>query len=59
MCIDYRLLKSRTIPDQYTTPCIDDARNALTGSQWFSILDLRSGYYQIAMTEEDKEKKVC
>ena len=56
MCIDYRFLNSRTIPDQCTTPCIDDALNALTGSQWFSVLDLRSGYYQIAMSEEDKEK---
>ncbi|KAL6491410.1 hypothetical protein MHYP_G00017550 [Metynnis hypsauchen] len=56
MCIDYRLLNSRTVPDQYTTPCIEDALNALTGSQWFSVLDLRSGYYQIAMSEEDKEK---
>ncbi|KAK3566560.1 hypothetical protein QTP86_000879, partial [Hemibagrus guttatus] len=56
MCIDYRLLNSRTIPDQYTTPCIEDALNALSGSQWFSVLDLRSGYYQIAMSEEDKEK---
>lgn len=56
MCIDYRLLNSRTIPDQYTTPCIEDALNALSGSQWFSVLDLRSGYYQIAMSEDDKEK---
>lgn len=56
MCIDYRLLNSRTVPDQYTTPCIEDALNALTGSQWFSVLDLSSGYYQIAMSEEDKEK---
>lgn len=56
MCIDYRLLNSRTIPDQYTTPCIEDALNALTGSQWFSVLDLRSGYYHIAMSEEDKDK---
>lgn len=56
MCIDYRLLNSRTVPDQYTTPCIEDALNALTGSQWFSVLDLRSGYYQIAMSEEDKDK---
>lgn len=56
MCIDYRLLNSRTIPDQYTTPCIEDALNAFTGSRWFSVLDLRSGYYQIAMSEADKEK---
>lgn len=54
MCIDYRLLNSRTIPDQYTTPCIEDALNALSGRKWFSVLDLHS--YQIAMSEEVKEK---
>lgn len=56
MCIDYRTLNARTIPDQYTLPRIDDALASLTGSRWFSVLDLRSGYYQIAMSEEDKEK---
>ncbi|XP_076830977.1 uncharacterized protein LOC143476602 [Brachyhypopomus gauderio] len=56
MCIDYRTLNARTVPDQYTTPRIDDALDCLTGSRWFSVLDLRSGYYQIAMAEPDKEK---
>lgn len=56
MCIDYRTLNSRTVPDQYTTPRIDEALDCLSGSKWFSVLDLRSGYYQIAMKEEDKEK---
>lgn len=56
MCIDYRTLNNRTVPDQYTTPRIDDALDCLTGSKWFSVLDLRSGYYQIAMSETDKEK---
>ncbi len=36
MCIDYRTLNSRTIPDQYVTPRIDDALDCLTGSRWFS-----------------------
>ncbi len=53
MCIYFRTLNSRTIPDQYVTPRIDDALDCLTGSRW---LDLRSGYYQIAMSAEDREK---
>ncbi|KAL0157149.1 hypothetical protein M9458_048395, partial [Cirrhinus mrigala] len=56
MCVDYRTLNSRTIPDQYVTPRIEDALDSMAGSKWFSVLDLRSGYYQIAMAEEDKEK---
>ncbi|KAK3558546.1 hypothetical protein QTP86_019012, partial [Hemibagrus guttatus] len=42
--------------EDYTTPRIDDAMDCLVGSKWFSVLDLCSGYYQIAMVEEDKEK---
>ncbi|KAL2102455.1 hypothetical protein ACEWY4_001623 [Coilia grayii] len=56
MCVDYRTLNQRTIPDQYTVPRIEDALHCLSGSKWFSVLDLRSGYYQIPMSEADKEK---
>ncbi|XP_053878901.1 uncharacterized protein LOC128834319 [Malaclemys terrapin pileata] len=56
MCIDYRTLNRRTTVDQYTMPRVQDALDCLLGSQWFSVLDLRSGYYQIPLGEEDKEK---
>lgn len=56
MCVDFRTLNRRTVPDQYTVPKIEDALACLSGSKWFSVLDLRSGYYQIPMNDSDKEK---
>lgn len=47
------LLSRILSPDQYTMPHIDDALNFLTGSKWFSLLDLRNGSYQV---ETDKKK---
>lgn len=45
-----------SISDQYPVPRRDDAFDCLTGSKWFSLLDLGSGYYQVEMSEEDNEK---
>lgn len=56
MCIDYYTLSWRTIPDQYITPQIKDALHCLLGGNWFSALDLRSGYHQIPMYPDDREK---
>ncbi len=55
-CIDFRKLNSRTIRDAYSLPRIDETIDALSGSKYFSKLDLRSGYWQVAMKEEDKQK---
>lgn len=56
LCIDYRKLNNQTIKDAYALPNIEEAFSALTGSKWFSVMDLKSGYYQVEVEEEDKPK---
>jgi len=55
-CVDYRRLNSITYKDSYPLPLIDNCLNALSGSSWYSTLDLRSGYYNIPIAEADRDK---
>ena len=55
-CVDYRKLNNVTRKDSYPLPRIDDTLDTLSGSKWFSTLDLKSGYWQVRVSEEDKEK---
>lgn len=56
LCIDYRKLNIQTVKDSYALPNLEESFSALTGSKWFSVLDLKSGFYQIEMEETDKHK---
>ncbi|GJZ10961.1 putative polyprotein [Tanacetum coccineum] len=56
MCIDYRELNKLTIKNRYPLPRIDDLFHQLQGSQFFSKIDLRSGYHQLKVHEDDIPK---
>ena len=55
-CIDLRKLNQRTKKDAYSIPRIEDTLHLLRGAKYFSKLDLKSGYWQIELADEDKEK---
>ncbi|CAH8642613.1 unnamed protein product [Dicrocoelium dendriticum] len=56
LCIDYRKLNDVTRKDSFPLPRIDDTLEALSGAQWFSTLDLASGYWQVEIDPKDREK---
>ncbi|GJR83450.1 putative reverse transcriptase domain-containing protein [Tanacetum coccineum] len=56
MCIDYRELNKLTVKNRYPLPRINDLFEQLQGSSVYSKIDLRSGYYQLRVREEDIQK---
>ncbi|GKE10785.1 putative reverse transcriptase domain-containing protein [Tanacetum coccineum] len=59
MCIDYRELNKLTVKNRYPLPRIDDLFDQLQGSSVYSKIDLRSGYHQLRIREEELGAVVC
>jgi len=59
MCVDYKALNKVIVKNQYPLPRIDDLFDRLLGVKMFNRIDLHFEYYQIRITEGDKEKIAC
>jgi hypothetical protein len=56
ICVDYRALNKLTKSNAYPLPRIDECYRNLAGARFFTCLDLRSGYWQIRLADDAKEK---
>ena len=59
LCIDYQALNKVTIKNKYPVPLIQDLFDRLTRASYFTKLDLRSGYWQVRISEGDEAKTTC
>lgn len=55
-CVDYRRLNKISVKNSFPLPLIDDMLAVLGKAKYFSNLDLKSGYWQVLMDEQDREK---
>ncbi|KAL0161724.1 hypothetical protein M9458_045449, partial [Cirrhinus mrigala] len=56
LCVDYRKLNLKTKRDAFPLPRVDESFDVLRGAQFFSSIDLASGYHQVAVAEKDRQK---
>ena len=56
LCVDYRHLNAKTARDQFPLPRIEESIDTIGNAKLFSIIDLASGFNQVAMEEEDRHK---
>jgi hypothetical protein len=55
-CVDYRALNALTVKNKHPWPIVEELLDESAGAQWFTKLDLRSGYHQIQMAAGDEYK---
>ena len=53
-CIDLRKLNQRTVKDAYSIPRIEESLDCLSGAEWFTMVDLKWGYWQVEMDDDSK-----
>ena len=59
MCVDYRALNKVTIKNKYPIPLAAELFDQLCKAEYFTKLDLRSGYWQVRVAEGDEAKTTC
>ena len=55
-CVDYQKVNKDTKKDSFPLPCIHNKLDALHGTQFFSSMDMMSGYWQVERAPEAREK---
>src|SRR5439155_14218524 len=56
LCVNYKKLNEVTKTDGFPMPLIEEIFNSLQGAKWFSSIDLASGFWQVELAVQDKEK---
>jgi hypothetical protein len=56
LCVDYRWLNAYTMKNKFPLPIIEELFKELHGAQWFTTLDLRSGFHQVMVNPDDQYK---
>lgn len=54
MCVDYRLLNRKLLPDKFPLPRIDEILDGLGRAKYFTVMDLQAGYHQIPLEQQSR-----